>query len=891
MSTQLEFIMQLYMMNLLQQQQQQQQQLQQNQLQQQHQQQPFALSPVKAKDLDSTPTTTTPLLRTQKRKLSQNTNTTTSSSSRSCSPNSNLSPQLPLTATNSYPAPVTQFSLLQQQQQQLLLQQQQQQQPQSQALNPMLLNNLPALTQFMLMQQQAQQQQQQITSSNLLLTPTTPNSSNNSSSLSCTNPSSMAGNYLGNSFGVYGAGSTATAGFLPGATPPLSSAPAAASTASLFFPSSSSSAFPAQNSSSFIASSPSHNFLQSSTVTSTPMANANKIPAVGNSFNVNAGVDVHNVEGDVEEEEDDVKIIKTEQLDNDEDGIHHLANSTSGLRPLELTADSMEDSKHMPFTPEKSSYCGGAQQPLVDNDASNVTPLTLKNAILTPPSSEQLSSKPGSATFEGSSSSTGGCGGAINKSSSTSSNSSGTTANLTGSTCSVSATGVDSFLTEENLKHLRKNSSYLECENALCRQENLREHFHCYEEPCQGKILSKKDDIIRHLKWHKKRKESLLLGFARFSSSDDCAPEYGAGCAYNWKQTHYHCIYEECPKVYVSTSDVQMHANFHRKNSEIVQEGFRRFRAHENCKIEECPFYGKKTSHYHCCREGCNHTFKNKADMEKHKVYHMKDHQLTQDGFKKILKTEKCPFDDCKYSCVSNHIHCVRENCNYILHSSTQMISHKRKHDRAEGEQNYQQFKTQRDSSEEESPSNTVATAATATTGSVKSLTSNTSTPLSSLSAEHFLARKRGRPPKKIQLPSESSEAKRIKLEAAAADSNSNSSIPNTTSSTVNTSLPAPTNPLAATMPLMNPFMANFNPAAVAGVDPNAPNFQLTHLMALFQLQNPLFYQNLYPRGITAANMANILGAANLPAGNTTPNTTSATNVKQELNEKQEFKE
>lgn len=134
---------------------------------------------------------------------------------------------------------------------------------------------------------------------------------------------------------------------------------------------------------------------------------------------------------------------------------------------------------------------------------------------------------------------------------------------------------------------------------------------------------------------------------------------------------------------------------------------------------------------------------------EKHKVYHMKDHQLTQDGFKKILKTEKCPFDECKYSGVSNHIHCVRENCNYILHSSTQMISHKRKHDRAEGEQNYQQFKTQRDSSEEESPSTMVPLKKTRSSAAAAT-TSSTSTPLSSLSAEHFLARKRGRPPKKI---------------------------------------------------------------------------------------------------------------------------------------------
>ena len=34
-----------------------------------------------------------------------------------------------------------------------------------------------------------------------------------------------------------------------------------------------------------------------------------------------------------------------------------------------------------------------------------------------------------------------------------------------------------------------------------------------------------------------------------------------------------------CKKVYISTSDVQMHANYHRKDSAIIQEGFQRFRA------------------------------------------------------------------------------------------------------------------------------------------------------------------------------------------------------------------------------------------------------------------------------------------------------------------------
>ncbi|XP_026839960.1 transcription factor castor isoform X2 [Drosophila persimilis] len=477
----------------------------------------------------------------------------------------------------------------------------------------------------------------------------------------------------------------------------------------------------------------------------------------------------------------------------------------SGVQPLESTIDSV-DSPSM-YTPVKQPADSSYNITPLDSELTPNTPIaqTQTNSLLTPPSSEQSKSIVSLST----------------------------------------ASSLDAFLqSEDSLKNLRKVSSYLECENSLCRQENFREHFHCHDEPCQGKILSKKDDIIRHLKWHKKRKESLKLGFARFSSADDCAPTYGKGCAYNWKQTHYHCIYEHCPKVYVSTSDVQMHANFHRKDSEIVNEGFRRFRAHENCRIEDCPFFGRKISHYHCCREGCNHTFKNKADMDKHKTYHLKDHQLKMDGFKKILKTEACPFEACKFSTVCNHIHCVREGCDYILHSSSQMISHKRKHDRQDGEQAYQQFKSKQEVEESSLESAPQPTASATQPPISASSSSNTSTPLSSLSAEHFLARKRGRPPKKIQLPADAQqpEAKRLKVE----DDSSNQ----TMLQTLQQSIPQSSlNPLANG--LFPGLLPNFNvgatAAAATGADAMAPNFQLTHLMALFQLQNPLLYQNLYP--------------------------------------------
>lgn len=46
--------------------------------------------------------------------------------------------------------------------------------------------------------------------------------------------------------------------------------------------------------------------------------------------------------------------------------------------------------------------------------------------------------------------------------------------------------------------------------------------------------------------------------------------------------------------------------------------------------------------------------------VEKHKAYHQKDELLAKDGFKKFMKYEHCSFPKCRYSKVSNHIHCIR---------------------------------------------------------------------------------------------------------------------------------------------------------------------------------------------------------------------------------------
>ncbi|CAH0549609.1 unnamed protein product [Brassicogethes aeneus] len=239
-------------------------------------------------------------------------------------------------------------------------------------------------------------------------------------------------------------------------------------------------------------------------------------------------------------------------------------------------------------------------------------------------------------------------------------------------------------------KYVKKFSSSLECGSSYCKDLNYREHFHCLD--CNSRVFIKKEEMIRHFKWHKKRDESLQHGFMRYSPLDDCSDRFH-NCTHNKKQTHYHCIKEGCDKVYISTSDVQMHANYHRKDSAIIQEGFQRFRATEECGASYCAFFGQRTTHFHCRRQGCRFTFKNKSDMEKHKSYHIKDEQLSRDGFKKFMKNEVCPFENCRFSKVCNHIHCIRPQCNYVLHSSGQLFSHKRKHERKDSELAYRKYK------------------------------------------------------------------------------------------------------------------------------------------------------------------------------------------------------
>ncbi|XP_017563699.1 zinc finger protein castor homolog 1 isoform X2 [Pygocentrus nattereri] len=229
-------------------------------------------------------------------------------------------------------------------------------------------------------------------------------------------------------------------------------------------------------------------------------------------------------------------------------------------------------------------------------------------------------------------------------------------------------------------KYIARFSGSQHCGHVHCAYQ-YREHYHCMDPECNYQRFTSKQDVIRHYNMHKKRDNSLQHGFMRFSPLDDCSVYYH-GCHLNGKSTHYHCMQVGCNKVYTSTSDVMTHENFHKKNAQLMNDGFQRFRATEDCGTVSCQFYGQKTTHFHCRRPGCTFTFKNKCDIEKHKSYHIKDDAYAKDGFKKFYKYEECKYEGCVYSKATNHFHCIRQGCGFTFTSTSQMTSHKRKHER-----------------------------------------------------------------------------------------------------------------------------------------------------------------------------------------------------------------
>ena len=75
-------------------------------------------------------------------------------------------------------------------------------------------------------------------------------------------------------------------------------------------------------------------------------------------------------------------------------------------------------------------------------------------------------------------------------------------------------------------RYFKRFGSSLECGSIHCKDMNYREHFHCSVPMCKGKDFAKKEEMIRHSKWHQKMDEALKYGFRRVTPMDDCSDQF-----------------------------------------------------------------------------------------------------------------------------------------------------------------------------------------------------------------------------------------------------------------------------------------------------------------------------------------------------------------------------
>ncbi|KAJ8320738.1 hypothetical protein KUTeg_002325 [Tegillarca granosa] len=82
-------------------------------------------------------------------------------------------------------------------------------------------------------------------------------------------------------------------------------------------------------------------------------------------------------------------------------------------------------------------------------------------------------------------------------------------------------------LTPDYSTYLKRFNNGQECGVKYCKELSYREHFHCMD--CNFRVFIKKEEMVRHYKWHRKREESLQHGFMRYSPMDDCSQNQGKG--------------------------------------------------------------------------------------------------------------------------------------------------------------------------------------------------------------------------------------------------------------------------------------------------------------------------------------------------------------------------
>ena len=155
-----------------------------------------------------------------------------------------------------------------------------------------------------------------------------------------------------------------------------------------------------------------------------------------------------------------------------------------------------------------------------------------------------------------------------------------------------------------------------DCRYAKCTYKHMVTHFHCQRPDC-GYGFSDRSRIVQHKLRHERIDSITGCDFKQFRANVNC--EYKS-CEYNSKSSHYHCL--KCDFVCTDTTKVTAHRKFHVKMENIASHGFQKYLSNDQCNFPSCN-YNKKQTHYHCMQENCNYTVLGLSQMTTHKFKHI----------------------------------------------------------------------------------------------------------------------------------------------------------------------------------------------------------------------------------------------------------------------------
>lgn len=164
-------------------------------------------------------------------------------------------------------------------------------------------------------------------------------------------------------------------------------------------------------------------------------------------------------------------------------------------------------------------------------------------------------------------------------------------------------------------------------------------------------------------------------GYSRWRYNEDC--QYPK-CAYKHSVTHFHCVREDCGYGFSDRSRLVQHTLRHERIDSITGGELQQYRINQDCEVDSCE-YNKKMSHFHCKR--CSYSCTDSSKVLTHRKYHAKMDNIVNQGFGKFLAADDCGVSVCPYSRKQNHFHCLLESCKAPVLGPTQMSAHKQKHE------------------------------------------------------------------------------------------------------------------------------------------------------------------------------------------------------------------